>query len=106
MVTYVEYAVDGTAVLVERRGVDEERGHKVHGVRASELAGELGSPALGNRPLSERASFAREGRGEDAAIVLELVRVIGICRDVGAKSGRVRGRTARERAKLSEHKYS
>ena len=78
-------------------GVDEERRHKVHGVRAGQLTRELGRPSLRNRALAERARLAGERRREYAAVVLELIGVVCVARDVGTERGSVSGCRAGER---------
>ena len=96
--TYVEHSVDGAAVLAEGRRSNEERGHEVHRVGASELASKLGCPTLGRVALTESAGIASEGGSEDTAVVLELVWVVRVRRDERTKRSGVCGSRAREGA--------
>ena len=91
-ITHVEHSVNGAAVLAEGGWVDEERRYEVDGVRAGQLANELSSPAFSDRLLPKCAAFARESGREDAAVVLKLVRVVGVRSDVRAEGRGVRRR--------------
>lgn len=77
--TYVEHAVGNAAVRAEGVGVDEEAGNEVDAAGAGDLGvlGELGLPAILRRARAKGTLFAREGRGKGAAVVLELVGVLG-----------------------------
>lgn len=71
------YVVDTiNLVLIEGRGVDEESRNEVD--VSSQLIDKLGLPSLGSGTLTECAGFAREGRHERSAIVVELAWVTGV----------------------------
>ena len=80
--TYVECAIDRARVLTKSGRINEKGWNKVDRISTGQLASELGSPALCNRALTERACFPRESGSEDAAIVFELIGMVGIGCDV------------------------
>ena len=78
-------AVDDVVEALEVVWVGEERRNKVELVVSGELIDELRLPAIDGGIGAKRAGVSREGRGEDVAIVPQLVGVIGVASDVIAE---------------------
>ena len=86
-------------VLIEGGGIDEEGRNEVHSVGTGQLSRELRSPSLSDRALAKGTRFARKSGSKDPSVVLELVGMVRVRRNVGAKRGGIRCCSTRERAK-------
>ena len=84
--------INDVVEILEVGWVAEEGGNEVDLVVSGELINELGLPAVDGGIRAERAGVSGEAGGEDIAVILQLVGVVGVaCYVVTERTGVLRG---------------